>query len=208
MLGLSGSHRTGKTTLAEAFARKHDFLFVRTSASEVFAQMGLDPKAEYPIEQRLVIQTMLLGVFEKQYEKASRERSLWIADRTPIDLAAYMLADVQRGTTQHNPKLGRMVDDYVARCYEVAQRHFSLVLLIPPGIPLRDEPGKAQACPAYVEHIHLLQTGLLCDERCKVRSYRLPRYVTDLDERVDCIEQALGKTVAAWETMKEGEPIH
>jgi len=42
-LGLCGAHRTGKTTLAIAISSLLNIPFVRTTTSQVFAQLGLDP---------------------------------------------------------------------------------------------------------------------------------------------------------------------
>ena len=46
MIGLVGSHRTGKTTLARAFAEDSGIPFVETSTAEVFRRLGYDPKVD------------------------------------------------------------------------------------------------------------------------------------------------------------------
>lgn len=210
MIGLCGAHRVGKTTLAQAFAQQQDIPFVRTSATEVFNALGKDPKAEYSIEERLGIQEAILHAFERQYADAQNRSMAFIADRTPIDLASYMLADVQRSTFAGKPELAKMVTDYVDRCINSANRWFSTIVLVQPGITLIEESGKAPACPAYIEHINALQTGLLLDERLTVRHYMIPRGYTDLQDRIDSVVNAVSHAVKQTCAMRiaTGAPVH
>ncbi len=195
MLGLSGSHRTGKTTLAQAFAAQEGIPFVRTSGSEVFSIIGKDPKVDYPIEERIVIQEAILYAFERQYQAAREQSPFFIADRTPIDLASYLLADVQRTTTAHTPELAGMINDYLSRCFHVASEHFSTIVLVQPGIALVEAEGKAPACPAYVEHMNALQAGLLLDPRLHARNYMIPRKFVALSSRLDCLKNAVSHSI-------------
>lgn len=191
MLSLCGSHRTGKTTLAMAFAKENDIPFVQTSGSEVFEILGKDPKAEYPIEERIAIQEAILYAFERQYEDARSRAPVFIADRCPIDLASYMMADIQRSTLVAEPALAVMVNDYVRRCVESTSQWFSTVILVQPGIELVEAPGKAPACPAFIEHMNLLQTGLLLDERLLSRHYLIPKRYLTIEDRVRCVQGAV-----------------
>lgn len=187
MIGLSGPNGTGKTTLADAFARKQNVPFVATSASAVFAKMGLDPKADYPFETRMQIQEMLLGVFASQYETAARKSSIYVTDRTPVDLASYLLADVQRGTMAGNARAIKATMHYVESCLEVTALYFSAVVLVQPGIVVAERPGKAPQCPAYMMHLNTLQLGLMCDERIRGNARVIPRATIDLGARVDIL---------------------
>jgi predicted ATPase len=197
VLGLVGSHRTGKTTLAQAFAQKFELPFVRTSATEVFAAIGRDPKVDYPIEERISIQEAILYAFEKQYEQARSVSKVFIADRTPIDLASYLLADIQRGTTAPIPGLSDMVTGYVDRCMNSASTWFSTIILVQPGIPLVEADGKAPACPAYIEHLNALQMGLLQDPKLHSRHYCIPRKFTNLEERISALSHAVSHAAEA-----------
>lgn len=190
MIGLTGAHRTGKTTLAEAFAQAVGIAFVRTSGSEVFRIIGRDPKAEYPIEERIAIQEGILYAFEKQYAHAASVSPVFVADRCPIDLAGYMLADVQRSTLAGDPDVAVMVNDYVRRCLESTNRWFGTVVLVQPGIALVEAEGKAPACLAFMEHLNALQAGLLVDERFESLHFMMPRRVTNLAQRVEALRNA------------------
>lgn len=190
MIGLCGSHRVGKSTLAQAFAERTEIPFVQTSASQVFALLGKDPKVDYPIEERIAIQEALLYAFERQFEAARKVTDIFITDRTPIDLASYLISDVQRGTFADEPGLSKMVNDYTQRCLEATNQWFATVILVQPGITLVEASGKAPCCPSYIEHLNLIQSGLLIDERLLSRHYVIPRRYTDLEDRVKCVKGA------------------
>lgn len=202
-IGLSGAHRTGKTTLAQAFAQRNNIPFVRTSASEVFQIIGKDPKLDYPIEERILIQEAILYAFERQYKYASEQSSVWISDRTPIDLASYMLADVQRETLAGQEEMAQFVLNYVSRCIESANRWFQTMILIQPGIPLVNAPGKAGICPANIEHINLIQVGLFYSGDLHSGHYLMPRKFTSLEDRLIIVSNAMKHTERSGQAVSE-----
>lgn len=163
--------------------------------------LGKDPKVEYPIADRIAIQESILHAFERQYIDASKRHEVWIADRTPIDLASYMLADIQRSTLVGSPAVAGMVTDYVKRCLETTNRCFATVVLVQPGIALVEEAGKAPCCPAFIEHINALQSGLLLDQRLMVSHYMIPRRIVDLRNRIDSVAQAVEHATNAVKVM-------
>ncbi|WP_234725304.1 hypothetical protein [Cupriavidus metallidurans] len=55
-IAIVGSHRTGKSTLAADYSAATGVPFVRTSASGTFERLGLSPKVDLPIEQRIAVQ--------------------------------------------------------------------------------------------------------------------------------------------------------
>lgn len=189
MIGLTGSHRTGKTTLAEAFAKQTGIPFVRTSGSKVFADLGLDPQANYPFETRMGIQEHMLRAFSRQYASASS--GLFIADRTPIDLMAYTLADVMR--EPHSEEMEKRISAYMDGCFDVLNRHFSMIVVVQPGIPMEADPTKAPIGNAYVEHVANLVMGLTVSERIAAQHFYIPRDMLDLTARVKCVKIALNK---------------
>lgn len=206
MIGLSGTHGTGKTTLARAFAQKQDIPVVLTTASGVMHSLGLDPAADYPIDIRIGAQEAILHAFEKQYADATRRTPLFIADRTPLDLASYILADVQRATLLARPEVARLVTIYVQKCFVSLNRWFSTVLLVQPGIQIEPgREGKAGACEAFMEHQNTLLRGLIGDTRSEVKGYVIPRTVTDLDERIKCVGNAFS---AAFQHQTAAVQLH
>lgn len=199
MLGLTGSHRTGKTTLAEAFSKRADIPFVRTSASGVFTKMGLDPKVDYPFEVRLDVQRAILEAFEAQYRSVNG--GVFVTDRTPVDMMAYALADVQRANVPD--KLFGPIEKYLKDCIRVTNSFFSILMVIQPGIELKDEEGKAPANVPYVEHINHLILGIVISEAIESAHYSIPRSMTGLDQRIECVEFAVRKTQEKFAAHKQ-----
>lgn len=203
MIGLSGPHRCGKTTLGDALAQDIGVPFVRTSAAEVFSLLNKDPKANYPIEERLAIQEAILFAFEKQYALAREYSAVFVSDRTPLDLAAYMLCDVQRATLAGmHPEVATLVTNYVRRCIDATNRWFSTVVLVQPGIALVEADGKAPCCPAYIEHMKVVLKGLMLDERLGCRHYVIPSRYVHLDDRVASVKQAVSHSHEAVEKQR------
>lgn len=180
MLGLSGAHRTGKSTLAKEFAAKHNWKFTPTSVSKIFADLGHSPSEKFDFETRLTIQEQVLIRLNRFYSE--NQGSNVITDRTPIDLMAYTLAEAVGDSVHESliPRLKRYIED----CYATTNRHFGSIVLVQPGIPLVSEDGKAVANEAYIEHLNTLIIGLCVDGRLKVPHFYIPRNRLDMSERI------------------------
>jgi hypothetical protein len=178
--GLVGAHRTGKTTLAKRFSEVSMIPFVQTSTSAIMQRNGFDPRLDYPLADRIHMQEIILDELDLLYRESPR---VFITDRTPIDAAAYMLADVTRTDTMLDVRIMK----YVERCLSVTNEHFSMLLVVQPGIPLKEEEGKAPANPAYIEHIAQLVMGLVNDERLGSRHFFIPKRFTRLEDREACL---------------------
>ena len=195
--GLTGAHRVGKSTLAKAFCEKHKWTFLETSASAIFKELGYDPAVTYDFDTRLTIQEEILARFDKQYG-ASLAAAL--TDRTPLDMIAYTLGDVQGLTLQgdQEKRLQRYVDD----CFDVMNKRFALVLVVQPGIPLVAAEGKAAMSEGYIEHLNHLVMGITVAERMKVPHFYLPRHMTAMNERVAAVEYAINRVRGRIETER------
>ncbi len=179
-LGLCGAHRTGKTTLAKAIAANLDIPFVQTTTSQVFADLGLDPAAPMDFATRLFVQNHVLDAAEQIWQNAAHP---FISDRTPIDMIAYTLGDIQGKTKVDFEAL----DQYIDRCFAITNQYFQNLAIIQPGIPLIYERGKAALNAAYIEHINVLVIGLCGDSRLHAKVFCNPREAIDLDMRVENI---------------------
>lgn len=198
-VGLTAAHRSGKTTLAKEFVKKNpQFTFAPTSTSAIMKMHGFDPAKDYPLEERLKIQNIILDELDSLYSQFKKDT---IFDRTPLDAAAYMLADVQRENVPSH--LQAEVAKYVERCIDITNRRFAMILFIPPVIELKEEEGKAPAQPAYVAHISHLIDGLRNDERMRVRSYTMPRANTDIETRVLSLEIAVSRVMGRFVEERE-----
>jgi hypothetical protein len=179
-IGLCGAHRTGKTTLAKEIASHLDIPFVQTTTSQVFANLGLDPAAPMDFATRLFVQHHVLDAAEKIWQSADYP---FVSDRTPIDMIAYTLGDIQ-GKTEVNFAL---LNQYIDRCFAITNQYFQNLVIIQPGIPLIYEEGKAALNAAYIEHINILVIGLCADSRLDAKVLCNPREAIALDIRIERI---------------------
>jgi predicted ATPase len=177
-IGLCGAQRVGKTTLARAYSEKSGMPFVQTNTRQVLADLGVDAKTQYPIEKRLFIQTAILRELMFQWEQHTDA----IFDRTPLDVLAYMEADLLRDS----PSTQFFVDavaHYRTLCL-TATNLFTGIILVQPGIKILEEEGAAQGNPPYMEHFNTLCLGYMHPTVIRVRSIVLSRKMLDLDKRV------------------------
>ncbi len=183
-IGICGAHRTGKSTLAEKLAHSLGIPFVQTTTSQVFAEAGLDPAQPMDFSTRLMIQQKVLLAGEAVWSSSSPP---FVSDRTPIDMMAYTLADIQGTTVVDFPQLSA----YLQQCFASTNRFFRHLFIVQPGIPLVHAEGKAALNPAYIEHINTLVIGLCQDSRLFCRVQLIPRSVVDLGARLAFIENSL-----------------
>lgn len=210
LIGLTGAQRTGKTTMARDFAEASKYRFLETPTSAVMEAHGFDPRLDYPLRDRLHIQGIILEALTKVFADAHPGNC--ITDRTPLDAAAYMLADISREAIK-SPSLEDDVLSYLRRCIDATNRYFGVLVVVQPGIPLKNEPGKALASPAFIEHFTAIVRGLCVDERLKVPHYYIPRHVTDREARVRAcfgvMRSATGRAAAELEACQaNGIPVH
>jgi prepilin-type N-terminal cleavage/methylation domain-containing protein len=152
------------------------FLEKQTFVENV-ADLGLDPAAPMDFQTRLFVQHHVLDAAELVWQNAPMP---FISDRTPIDMIAYTLADIQGATTVDFEQL----QQYLDRCFVITNQFFQHLAIIQPGIPLVYENGKAALNAAYIEHINILVIGLCADPRLKAQVFCNPRSAIDLDLRI------------------------
>ena len=155
MFSLAGAHRSGKTTTARMIAERMGIEFLETKVGDVFADLGLDPKADLPFRQRLEVQNEILRTLDAQY--AVRVGKPFVADRSPFDVMAYTIADVQRQTVM--PEDRTALAAHLQYAEMILDRHLRGVMLLYPLPDQVDAPGKAPACPFYMEHVYFLVRG-------------------------------------------------
>lgn len=194
MIGLLGAHRTGKTSLARAYAEKHGIEFIETSVSAIFRELGHDPADSFDFKTRLSIQEVILDRLDAVYGAVSPTVQA-ITDRTPIDMLAYTMAEAVGGTVRKREQ--ERFEAYVQRCFEVTNKRFSTLLLVQPGIPLVKARGKAVLNQAYIEHLNSLMLGLSCDVRCSVPHFYIRRAMTEMADRITAVENAVGRSFMA-----------
>lgn len=189
MIGLTGAHRVGKSTLAEAFAKKFNWKFERTSVTQYIRELGHEPSDKFDFKTRISLQEQVLVKINRFYKGI--QGNIVITDRTPIDLLAYTMAEAV-GVEVH-PEDEKRFENYIRDCFECTNRWFTGILIVQPGIPLVHEDGKAALSPAYIEHLNSLMIGLTCDTRLKAPHFYIPRHRLDIDERINSVDFARKK---------------
>ena len=176
-IGLTGAHRTGKSALARRVAGKMGIDFIASPVSAIAKRYGFDMDQDRRHSPEFfIMQCEILDTLEKSFEGLSS----FVADRTPIDAAAYLIADVQANTGDE--KFQQAVLRYVDRAIAATERLFDVVILLPPAIEFDPVDGKPGANLAYQEHHHLVCRGLHAD--LNIKAGRIQRDNTDMDNRV------------------------
>jgi hypothetical protein len=174
-IGICGSHRTGKTTLAQTISNKTGIIMLKTDTSSVFTKCGLRPSQPLDFPTRLKIQQLIIQDAIKIWQADS-----FVTDRTPIDFMAYTLADIQGDTEVDFIQL----EAYLTKCFAVTNQIFSQLIVVQPAIPLVYEIGKAALNKAYMEHLNIIIQGLCNDERLQCPVTIIQRDIVDLQKRV------------------------
>lgn len=209
-IGIIGAHRTGKTTLARAFAERFGIEFVQTSTSEVIKSLGFDINESMSLADRLYVQNQVLCDAEEKYKAASEE---FITDRTPMDMAAYMLGEITQARAamlEEDRELDAAIEEYLVNCYKVTNRHFGSVFLLQPGIPYKeDENDKVTAAfsKAYIAQTDLLMKGLISDTRLMFKPYVFASSCTDIEERITAVVNTLDRDSNVFYEAEEGESL-
>lgn len=175
--------------------------FVETSVSSVWSQFGLRPADSHDFSTRLMVQEEILKALDATYAKYAGVQ--FVADRTPLDLIAYTLADATGDAVAPENQL--RLDGYVQRCFESANKRFGALVIVQPGIPLIYEEGKAAMNKAYIEHLNYLMLGLQNDQRLMAKHFCIPRATTNLAKRMDALDYCLRRVrdMTAVQLMEE-----
>lgn len=184
ILGLVGAHRVGKTTLAEEYAAESGMLFMKTSTSEIFKDLGVDTDSAIPFDVRMNVQEAVLAKMVADYEKTHHLDGI-ITDRTPLDLIAYTMCDAAYDQVPQNQQ--KRFADYVEKCFEVTNEYFGTLVVVQPGIEIKPAPGKGAMNLAYMEHLNTIVLGLVSDSRLRVRGHAIPRKCLDIKKRLDSV---------------------
>ena len=153
------------------------------------------------MRDRLRIQNAILDAAMESY----KQHSVFVSDRTPLDFAAYTLADVRQ---EMQPDEIAGVMDFVYRCLWVINQTFNHVIIVQPGIPYASDPARPPANAAYQELIANLIMGLVEDERLLVNYYVIPRPVTALGERVEILKDIWQGCLSEFEQVKKEVRFH
>ena len=206
---LTGSHRSGKTTLARAFAQYEGIPFVQTTASAVFESLGLSPSETLTMSKRLLVQRKILEEFERLYRSAKSR--VFITDRSPIDLIGYTMVEI--GQKPIGAKNERELYKYIDDCIDVLNRHFSTIVIVSPAIPLVAEEGKASLSKPFIDHLAYVLEGVCAMPNITAGTFRIPRKMIDLSDRVQSLSLLVDNQLKSYQENitylgeQEGKPV-
>lgn len=151
IVGFSGSHRVGKSTLQRELC---SLLGAHSVQMPTYKVVKDKVKTDVSLEERISIQYEVLSAYEETLaEAAAGGHKLVITDRTPIDIIAYLIADVTRTAGYQNDEV---LLQYIRRSTALTLRYFNAAIIVPPGIPLVEDSTSAPCSRAYIEHLHAL----------------------------------------------------
>jgi nicotinamide riboside kinase len=189
-IGFCGAHRTGKSTLARVVAKTFKIPFLTSVASKVAADFGFNMATDNRLTiDGIDMQAEQMRAMLEQIEAAGPK---FVADRTPIDAAAYLLADATASAGSHGTR--EYAVQYVEKAMRNTAKNFDLVILVPPAITFEAVDGKPPMNEAYQEHHHLLVRGMLTDTEIGINSYSIERDNIDRDNRIAAVLDLIGKS--------------
>lgn len=189
-IGFVGAHRTGKTTLAKAIAEELDLQPILSGTSAIVAEHGFNMGADNRFfhERGYAMQE---AIVQALYDGQVGDR--FVADRTPIDAAAYLLADAIA------PAGGRSEEaiSYVETATRETFKRFDLLVLVPPAIQFEARPDKPPLNATYQLHHHMLCRAMLLEKHeWLAHAVELPWEVTALKERVTFVKAHVREAAA------------
>lgn len=167
-IGFAGAHRTGKTTLTKAVAEHYSVPILTNHASEVVTAHDFNMATDNRLDTGVKMQFEQLAVMTREIERQG-----FVTDRTPLDAAAYFMADATAGAGCDRSR--ETAVQYVEKAMVLTAKHFDLVILVPPAITFVPVDGKPPMNVAYQEHIHLLIQGMLFDDEIDIPKCQIKR---------------------------------
>lgn len=193
MIGLLGAHRTGKSTLMNAFVKKYPAVKATSfNISGWQKSLGFASSIQnQSFDIRMQIQEHLYIAFDKHLESLRtqdsvlRQESLYISDRTPLDLIGYTMIHANGNISKEQSD---WLLDYVDKCIKLTNKYYDKLILIQPGItPVKDTDTSAEPILGFMEHLNAIYLSYMIDNRVTPQKLIMPRDLLDLQQRVEFI---------------------
>lgn len=158
--GLTGQSASGKSTLAQLVAEHMSLTYLPTSISASAKRHGYDAVGDLSLHDRIDLQHHLLDDMIEAIHQVDRPA---ILDRTPIDMIAYMLCEVNMHSHKHlSDKNLNRIEDYVHACCDAAQMNFAWIFFLNrlDFVAVDDKP-RPPVNPGYSLHTDLVMRGAL-----------------------------------------------
>ncbi len=160
LVGISGAHGSGKTTLAKEIALRMGLVYVPASVNEMAKSAGYKhTSVDLPLKDRIFLQKHVLEGFRTFLGKCGPET---ITDRTPLDVAAYTLAEIgMHSGNVLDAAMQEMVTDIVKDSIAMTHQLVNHVMVLQP-LPAYEaiEGKRPPENPAFAMHFQYLIEGI------------------------------------------------
>jgi hypothetical protein len=161
---------------------------------------GINPVAPTSVADRLRNQELLLDLFLENLSAAPRPA---LTDRSPLDMAAYMLAEV--GMHSDCAEVDEGITKYVARCLYETNKRFDAIFVVNPLPVYEVDPTKPPPSKAYQWH-HRILVGGLAGQLENTAVYKLADLGRDV--RCESVGRVLTARLAAWKEFQTKVSFH
>jgi hypothetical protein len=201
MFGLTGAHRTGKSTLAKQLSMDLGFAYYDASVSRIMRELGVNSVEHLTLDKRLDAQEYLL---KRHLEDIATMPRPCITDRTPLDFIGYMLAEV----TMHNTpqELWERTGKYVEDCLTATRIHYDTVIACRPLPSYEEDPTKPPPNVGYQWELQLIIEGAMMQVRPQVQTAFLKSTV--FNERVQGAGNLLVERIRTLSLERHSTTIH
>lgn len=204
IIGLAGAHRCGKSTLARILSDELNIKLFETNTADVAKAMGVNAVGSLTLSERLNFQQKLLA----HHISALKSRDICITDRTPLDMASYMLCEIGMNhlNERENDELDARIVDYLELCVEATAKYYTGVLCLCPLDTYEVLPGKPTNSAAYQAHVQMCIKGLLME--VMGRTNVIICMDTALTKRVECGIDFVNAIIKSTSIIPPGVVIH
>jgi len=181
LFGLTGAHRSGKTTLARAVADDLGIEFYETSTSQIAKELGYNAVGDLPLEDRLYLQTKLL---ENHIDQISKLPRPLITDRTPLDFMGYLACEFTMSNGSGvSPEVLQRAAQFIDTCLNATRHYYDTLYYLAPLPDYVVEDGKPADNPIYQQHHALVVLGGIQQLRDSINSSLIFETAWDIREQ-------------------------
>lgn len=175
----AGAHRTGKSTTAKIVAQRLGLPYLDSNVTKEMLAAGFDQVGNLDLERRMECQEKRLELHMEKYAAAPRP---CITDRSPLDIAAYTLAEF---SMHSSVELGQRAAELANRCVNLTRIHYD-TLIVPRPLPVYlIEDGKPPPNVGFQHHVQYLIEGMATSLSGEITTAILT--VTSLEDRCDTV---------------------
>lgn len=189
--GISGAHKSGKTTLAKAVADKWGLKYIDVNLSSVNRAFGASPNEIIPFARRLEIQRNMVSHCINLFSEAEEN---YISDRTFIDVAAYTLSYMPHVVSDIESETVKLIVD---QCYRAQVAFFDKTIIIGNSFdiaPHPDNSGKGAFSWSWNFQLQTLMRGLVLNANMKCPVSFIPDSHNTVSQRMSKMEVLIGET--------------